>query len=221
MKSSSNIREVIAFLQQLQVHNDRAWFKAHKDEYEAVRKPWEADMERLISLVSQFDGNVRGLDLKGCVYRIYRDIRFSHDKSPYKNYFSGVLGKGGRHTVMSGSYVHFQPDNIMLGGGVWWPQKPILDKLRALIDAEPDEFLKIVTAPEFTSRFHWESDALKTMPKDYPREHPLSQYLKMKEYIVMMRPGLDYFDCDDWVERMAADLHHLQPLHDFLNYVFE
>ena len=183
MKSSSNIREVIAFLQQLQVHNDRAWFKAHKDEYEAVRKPWEADMERLISLVSQFDGNVRGLDLKGCV--------------------------------------HFQPDNIMLGGGVWWPQKPILDKLRALIDAEPDEFLKIVTAPEFTSRFHWESDALKTMPKDYPREHPLSQYLKMKEYIVMMRPGLDYFDCDDWVERVAADLHHLQPLHDFLNYVFE
>ena len=221
MKSASNIRDILAFLRQLQAHNDRPWFKAHKAEFDAVRQPWEQDMERLIGLVADYDENVRGLGVKDCVYRIYRDIRFSHDKSPYKNYFSGVLGKGGRHTIMSGYYVHFQPDMLMMGGGVWWPAKDILARLRNLIDAEPEEFLKIVEHPDITSRYRWECDTLKTMPKDWPKDHPLAQYLKMKEYILMMRPDEGYFDCDDWVERVAEDLRPLKPLHDFLNYVFD
>lgn len=221
MNSSSNIKEILAFLRQLQAHNDRVWFKAHKEEYDALRQPWEQDMERLISLVSEFDEGSRGLQVKDCVYRIYRDIRFSHDKSPYKNYFSGVIGKGGRHTVVSCYYVHFQPDQIMLGGGLWWPPKDVLTRVRNLIDAEPEEFLKIVENPEFTSRYQWESDTLKKVPREYSADHPLAQYLKMKEFILMMKPDEDYFECDDWVKRVADDLRPLQPLHDFLNYVFE
>ena len=221
MKSASNIKEILAFLRQLQVNNDRPWFKEHKDEYDALRKPWEQDMERLIGRVADYDDNVRGLAVKDCVFRIYRDVRFSHDKSPYKNYFSGVLGKGGRHTVTSCYYAHFQPDNIMLCGGIWWPQRDILARLRGLIDAEPDEFLKIVNNPDITSRYHWQSDTLKTRPRDYPNDHPLAQYIKMKEYILVMNPAEDYFDCDDWVERVADDLRPLKPLHDFLNYVFD
>ena len=135
MKSASNIKEVLAFLRQLQANNDRTWFKAHKDEFDALRKPWEQDMERLIGMVADYDDNVRGLAVKDCVFRIYRDTRFSNDKSPYKNYFSGVIGKGGRHTVVSCYYVHFQPDQLMMGGGIWWPEKDILARLRSLIDA--------------------------------------------------------------------------------------
>ena len=215
------MKQVLAFLRQLEMNNDRSWFKSHKDEFDALRAPWEQDMERLIGLVGEYDENVRGLAVKDCVYRIYRDIRFSKNKAPYKNYFSGVLGRGGRHTVMSGYYVHFQPGNVMLGGGIWWPEKPILNKLRALIDAEPEEFLKIVNGRDITSRYHWECDTLKTMPKDYPRDHPMADYSKMKEYILMMKPAEDYLDCDDWVERIAADLRPLKPLHDYLNYVFD
>lgn len=221
MKSASDIRQVLAFLRRLEQNNDRIWFKAHKDEFDAVRKPWEQDMERLIGMVGEYDENVRGLALKDCIYRIYRDIRFSKDKSPYKNYFSGVLGRGGRHTVMSSYYVHFQPGLLMLGGGVWWPEKPILQRLRALIDAEPEEFTAIIENSDITSRFNWESDTLKSMPKDYPKEHPMAKFLKMKEYLLIKRPDENYFDCDDWVERVAEDLRPLKPFHDFMNYVFD
>ena len=221
MKSQSDIREVLAFLRELAANNDRTWFKANKDRYDALRGPWERDMERLIALVAQFDDNVRGLALKDSVYRIYRDIRFSNDKSPYKRYFSGVLGKGGRHTIISSYYVHFEPDNLMLGGGVWWPEKTILEQLRLLIDAEPEEFLKIVRNREFTRRYSWECATLKKMPAGFDPQSPVADFLKMKEYIVMMRPDESYFDCEDWVERVAADLKPMKPLHDFLNYVFD
>ena len=92
MRSASNIPEVLAFLRQLAINNDRTWFKARKTEFDALRGAWEQDMERLIALVAEYYPDVRGLGIKECVYRIYRDIRFSHDKSPYKTYFSGVIG---------------------------------------------------------------------------------------------------------------------------------
>ena len=221
MKSASNISEILAFLRQLAVNNDRTWFKTHKDMYDALRCPWEQDMERLIARIAEYFPDVRGLAVKDCVYRIYRDIRFSHDKSPYKTYFSGVIGRGGRHTVQSGYYVHIGVDELMLCGGIWWPEKGILDQLRGLIDAEPEEFLAIVNHPDIASRYQWMSQSLKSVPKGYPKDHPLAQYLKMKEYLMVMRVDEHYFDCEDWVEKVACDLQPLKPLHDFLNYVFE
>ena len=157
MKSSSNIRQIMEFLRQLAVNNDRTWFKARKAQYDALRSPWEQDMERLIGLVANYDSQARGLSVKDSVFRIYRDIRFSHDKSPYKTYFSGVIGRGGRHAVQSCYYVHMGVQEMMLCGGIWWPEKAVLDQLRGLIDAEPQEFLDIVTSPAITSRYQWMS----------------------------------------------------------------
>ena len=221
MASASNINDVLAFLRQLAINNDRNWFKANKDRYDALRASWEQDMERLISLVADYDPQARGLTVKDSVYRIYRDIRFSRDKRPYKDYFSGVIGKGGRHTVQSCYYVHFGVQEMMLCGGIWWPEKPILEQLRGLIDAESDEFLAIINDPAITSRYQWMSRSLKTIPKGYPKDHPLARYLKMKEYLLVKHVDDEYFDCNDWVERVASDLQPLKPLNDFLNYVFE
>ena len=221
MKSASNIREILAFLRQLAINNDRTWFKARKDQFDALRGPWEQDMQRLIGLVADFDPQARGLNVKDSVYRIYRDTRFSHDKRPYKNYFSGVIGRGGRHTVQSCYYVHFGVEDLMLCGGIWWPEKQIIDQLRGLIDAEPEEFLSIINKPDLTSRYQWISRSLKMIPKGYSKDHPMGRFLKMKEYLLVKNLDESYFECDDWVEHVAGDVQPLKPLNDFLNYVFE
>ena len=150
MKSASNIREILAFLRQLAINNDRTWFKARKDQFDALRGPWEQDMQRRIGLVADFDPQARGL-----------------------------------------------------------------------IDAEPEEFLSIINNPEITSRYQWISRSLKMIPKGYPKDHPMGRFLKMKEYLLVKNLDESYFDCDDWVERVADDLQPLKPLNDFLNYVFE
>lgn len=223
MKSKSNISEILAFLRLLAANNDRTWFKAHKEQlFDPLRGAWEQDIERLIAVMANWEEKARGLDVKQAVYRIYRDIRFSPDKRPYKQYFSAVIGRGGRHCVSSGYYLHFEPDHLMLCGGVWWPAKDKLDALRRLIDAEPEEFTRLVTDERLTQRgFAFEGDALKNVPKDFPRNHPLGEYLKRKEYILVKHVDEDYFNCDDWVQQVNDDLRVLKPLHDFLDYVYD
>jgi len=221
MKTSCDIHQLLQFLAELAAHNERPWFKAHKDRWDALRLAWEQDIQRLITLVAEYDPQARGLTVRDAAYRIYRDIRFSPDKSPYKTWTGAVIGRGGRHAIQSCYYVHFQPDHLMLGGGIWWPATDILQRLRRLIDAEPDEWLAIVNHPDITRHFRWECNTLKTMPRGYDRDHPLAEFIKMKEYILVRPLDESYFDCDDWVQRMADDLRPLKPMHDFLNYVFE
>ena len=223
MKSQCRIKDVLDFLRLLGANNDRAWFKQHKEElYDPLRKAWESDVERLISMMAQWDEKARGLDVKNAVYRIYRDIRFSHDKRPYKQYFSAVIGRGGRHCVSSGYYIHFEPDHLMLCGGVWWPAKDKLDALRRLIDAEPEEFTKLINDKQLkASGFHFEGETLKNVPKEYPKDHPLGEFLKRKEYILVKHVDEDYYDCDDWVQRVNDDFSVLKPIHDFLDYVYD
>ena len=221
MKCNSNIKDINGFLTLLAANNDRTWFKARKDEFDALRKPWEQDMQRLIDTVAQWDDSCRGLTARDAVFRIYRDTRFSHNKLPYKTYFSGVVGPRGRHAVKACSYLHIEPGNNMVAGGMWWPERPVLQQLRSLIDAEAEEFLKIVEHPDVAGNFQWESDSLKKIPAGYPKDHPMARFLKMKEFIMVKRVSDDYFDCDDWVDRVAQDFKRLQPLYDFLNYVFD
>ena len=164
---------------------------------------------------------MHGLNVADAVYRIYRDIRFSPDKSPYKTYFSACFGRGGRRCQSFAHYVHLQPGHSMVGGGVWLPAKDKLCAMRNLIDAEQEEFTKIITNPEFKSRFSFESESLKRVPRDFPADHPLGKYLKMKEFLVVMHVDQDYFGTPDWPEKASRDLSALKPLKDFLDYVYD
>ena len=222
MTSNSNVRDILAFLRELAANNDRAWFKARKDDFDKrIRLPWIADIERLIAIMSEWEPKAVGLDVKQSVYRIYRDTRFSPDKTPYKNHFGAVIGRGGRHCVSSGYYIHLEPEHCMLCGGVWWPERDKLEALRRLIDAESEEFARLVSDPALTSRFIVEDNRLKKVPREFPQDHPMAEWLKQKAYIFVKHLNENYFDCDDWVARVNNDLRPLKPVHDFLDYVYD
>lgn len=214
------MRDTYRFLREVAVNNNREWFNAHKEEYLVLRKAWESDIARLISLMSESYPDLRGLQVKDCAYRIYRDIRFSSDKSPYKTYFSAVLGKRGRKCVQAGCYLHMEPGNSALHAGIWWPEKDILSRLRSEIDANADEFKAILENPDFSSRFCFYGDKLKVVPRGYSKDSPNAELLKMKEYLCKKEVDDDYFFSDDWVEKVAEDFRYVKEFNTFLNYIF-
>ncbi len=221
--TESDVSAILGFLRQLGANNDRSWFKARKGEFDALRNPWLRDIERLISLMSRWDEKARGLTVQQSVYRIYRDTRFSRYKEPYKTHFAAVIGRGGRHCVSSGYYLHLEPGKSMLCGGVWWPERDKLQAMRRLIDAEPEEFTRLINAPELTTHYSFEdfdNGSLKRVPREFAPDHPLAKYLKMRSYILVKRVPDDYFT-GDWVTKVDADFRPLKPLHDFLDYVYD
>ena len=171
--------------------------------------------------MAEYDNTLKGVDAKDCVYRIYRDIRFSPNKLPYKTYFSAVIAQGGRKTLKGCCYLHLQPGECGLHGGIWCPEMPLLTRLRHEVEDNIDEFLGIIGDKEFASRYKLSGDSLKTMPKGFDRNSPYGEYIKMKEYLVSMPVADNYFNGDDWVERTAEDFRYIKPFNDFLNYVFE
>lgn len=213
--------QMFDFLRRLAANNNRDWFHANKAEFDELRAMWIADIQRLIDRMAEYDNELRGVNAKDCVYRIYRDIRFSPNKLPYKTHLGAVLARAGRKSPKSCYYIHFEPGNSGLHGGIWCPETPLLNRLRHEIDDNIEEFLGIVEADDFKSRYTFESDTLKMMPKGFPKDLPHAKYIKMKEYLVTMPKPDDYFTLSNWTDKAANDFKAMKPMHDFLNYVFD
>lgn len=213
---------MLQFIALLRRNNNREWFADHKTEYEEIRNECFEEIDKLINLISTFDSNLAGLEARECTYRIYRDIRFSPDKSPYKTHFGIVLGKGGKKCKEGAYYLHIEPGNCALYGGVWFPEQPILTMLRHDIEDNIDEFLGIMANPEFKAKFpQLVGDSLKTMPKGFPKDSKYGEILKKKEFMVMESIPDGYFSQKNWQEGVAADVKLIKPFVDFLNYTFE
>ena len=209
------------FLNKLAINNNREWFHHNKGEFDELRALWINDIQRLISLMSKYDDTLNGVDAKDCVYRIYRDIRFSPNKLPYKTYFSAVIAQGGRKTLKGCCYLHVQPGESGLHGGIWCPEMPLLTRLRHEVEDNIDEFMTIINDVGFKERYRLVGDSLKSMPKGFDKNSPYGEYIKKKEYLVSMPVRDDYFLDENWVERVANDFKFIKPFNDFLNYVFE
>ena len=218
----TGISRMLKFLAELRDNNNREWFAAVKPEYELIRKECYKEIDKLINLISAFDERLVGVEARECVYRIYRDILFSADKSPYKTYFGIVLGKGGRKCWDAAYYLHIEPGGCALYGGVWFPEQPVLTRLRHDIDDNIDEFLEILDNPLLKAKFGGlTGDSLKTMPKGFPKDCPHGDIIKMKEYLLMESFPDSYFDREDWQDGIASGVKLLKPFIDFLNYTFE
>lgn len=175
--------ETLGFLTEIVDNNNREWFALNKDRYEVAKADVISFIDELIPVLAAIDPSFP-LETQGkkCLMRIYRDIRFSKNKNPYKNnYGISLTVKGSRGPEY---YLHLQPGNSFFAAGYWMPEAPDLKNIREEIDYNTSEFLDIINAKSFSSMFALsKEDTLKKAPKGYDPEHPQIDLLKLKSFI--------------------------------------
>jgi len=177
------MKSVLSFLKKLKKNNNREWFKANKSEFDAAREDFIDLTGRFINGISRFDPEMAGTNAEDCIFRIYRDIRFSKDKTPYKIAFGASMQPGGRTCGIPGYYVNISPGNCFLAGGAYMPPAPELRKIRNRIAGDLKGFRKIVNAKKFKEYFgEISGEQLKTAPKGFPKDHEAIQYLRYKGF---------------------------------------
>jgi uncharacterized protein (TIGR02453 family) len=175
------------FLKELVENNNREWFQVNKERYDKARENVIELTTDIIGKLHQIDPGVNAdLDPKKCVMRIYRDIRFSKNKTPYKNNFGISLPASGTKLGGAEYYLHIQPGKSFIAGGYWMPEAEHLKAIRQEIDYNADDLKKIIDAPHFIKLFgeFRKQDQLKTVPRDYSAENPNIDLLKLKSFIV-------------------------------------
>lgn len=211
------MEKVIQFLRDLASHNNREWFNDNKKRYEESRDKVLFLTEVLINEIRKFDREIPALDPKDCMFRIYRDVRFSKDKSPYKTQFGSYIAKGGRKSILPGYYIHIEPDGSFAGGGIYMPPSDVLAAIRSHIAEQGTEFKTIISDPDFIKYFpSLYNDKLKTAPKNFPQDHEFIQYLSYKSYVFSAPVNNDLFSNDKYIDFIVQAFRQLHKLNLFL-----
>jgi uncharacterized protein (TIGR02453 family) len=212
--------EGIDFLKQLKRNNNRPWFEKHREEYESYVK---LPMQSLIAaLQPHFQRFAPEFDLnpKRSLFRVYRDIRFSSDKTPYKTHVAAHFVVRGKPKGVEGLgyYLHIEPGEVFLGGGIYMPDGGQLKNIRHSIDANANGFLSILRNKKFISVFKkLEGEKLKRIPKGYDPDHPMAEWLKQKQIFVGVEWQEAKCNREEFVGEIAAVCEAAAPLVRFLN----
>ena len=218
MPSITNLEPSLRFLDELSQHNDKAWFDKHRPAYEAARAAFEHFVDALIDEFRTSDA-LEGLAAKDCIARIYRDVRFAKDKSPYKTNLAAMIAPGGWKTTALGYYVSVGPQGqSLVAGGLYDPTPEQLQRFRQAIDRDAAAFKQITGAKDFVAAFGAVAgDRLKTAPKGYDREHPEIGLLQLKQITALHRFSEPEVLADDFAERVVIACRALRPFLDYLN----
>jgi uncharacterized protein (TIGR02453 family) len=208
----------MTFLAKLRKNNHKEWFDANRETYEALRIDWVNFVQRIISQSKYFDSDIKHLEAKNCIFRINRDIRFSKDKSPYKTNFGAWMNKGGKKAENAGYYLHLEPTNCFLAGGVYMPSPAQLQSIRQEIDYNYPRLLKILKDKEFVKNFGGlGGDKLTQVPKGYDKENPAMEYLKHKSFIMYHRIDEKLLKNKNFDKYIVGVYKAMKPMIDFLN----
>ena len=219
METISN--ETFQFLTDLKENNDHAWFKANKSRYEIAKKEFEQFIDALLGQIEQFDPSIGHHKAKDCIFRIYRDVRFSKDKSPYKIHFGAHITSAAKRSEIhsrAGYYIHIGPGESMLAGGAYLPKGPWLKAIRQEIVYETADFKKILNSKSFKKYFgEMEGEKLKTAPRDYPKDHPEIALLRHKSFLASHRCTDEQVTSEDFLTHCGKVFKALYPFDQFLN----
>ncbi len=209
------------FLKSLKKNNNREWFEANKKEFLSAKAEFETFVDALIMKIGKHDPSVADKQAKNCIFRIYRDVRFSKDKSPYKNHFGAYITSAQSKSEVSskaGYYIHLEPGGAFLAGGAYTPEAPWLKAIRQEIDYNTAEFKKILNSASFKKYFgKMEGEQLVNAPKEYPKDHPEIGLLKHKSFLAVHQLDDKMLTSEQFLNHAAAAFKAMQPFNQFLN----
>jgi len=211
----------LKFLKDLKKNNNKPWFDAHRKEYEETKTDFANFIQQVIDKHAKNDPTIKLLVAKDCMFRINRDIRFSKDKTPYKTNIGAYINRGGKKSLFGGYYFHCEPGQSFVGGGLWMPMPPELNKVRQEIDYNFPTFKKIVISKKFKAVYgDLSRDAeyvLSRVPKGYEPTNPAAEYLKMKSFVSTTSLKDEDLTSKNLVKKTVASFEALQPLIEFVN----
>ena len=206
------------FLKSIQKNNNKVWFDKNKPAYLSAKEDVGALVDEVIAELVKIDKTLAGLSSKDCVFRIYRDVRFSKDKRPYKTNLKASINAGGKKVMVPGYYLHLEPGKSFLAGGLWMPPGEELKKIRQEIDYNGKDINKIISNPAFKKYYGTfdQSYKLKTTPKGYAKDHKDIEILKLTSFIVW-HPFKDTEVLNkSFVKEIGKGAKIMKPMLDFL-----
>lgn len=212
-----SLQFTLDFLTDLAKHNKKEWMDDNKKRYNEA-KGYVIDLVAdVIEKASAFDKSLAGLEPKKTLFRINRDIRFSKNKDPYKTNFGAAIVEGGRKSGNPGYYLHIMPGNNFVGGGLYQPEAPILQKIRQEIDYNGKKLRSLIENKNFKMIYAEPyGDRLKTAPKGYPKDHPDLDLLQLKNYVFMNQVDDKEVIADAFPETIVGAYKTLHPFNQFL-----
>ncbi len=213
-----DLKKVFDFLIALKFNNNRVWFKGNQKDYKEAKTKFEHFIDLLIAGISGVDSNIGVLSAKDCMFRIHRDVRFSKNKEPYKVNFGASIAKGGRKSHFAGYYIHFEPDNSFIGGGIYQPDSKTLKLIRTSIFNNVDKYKSVINDKHFKEFFpEIYGDKLKTAPRGFPKDFPDIDLLNNKHYAVIHPVDNSFWFRDDLIENILDIIKAQYKFNQFLN----
>ncbi len=211
-------KETLNFLSALAINNNREWFNENKPLYLKAKENVEIVVNEVIAGVAQFDQSIERLEAKNCMFRIYKDTRFSKDKTPYKtNIGASLVEKGPKTLNHAGYYIHIQPGQSFLAGGVYMTEPQNLKAIRSAISQNKDTFLKILNKKTFRDHLELRGDRLVKVSQGFDKNDPMADYLKFKQFTVF-HPLSDAEVLDGgFVAHCINICKEIYPFNQFLN----
>jgi uncharacterized protein (TIGR02453 family) len=209
------VRALVEFLSGLEQNNNRPYFVWHKPAYDVLREEFEALTADLIARVAKFDRDLGPVDAKKALFRIYRDTRFSKDKTPYKTHFSAAIRERAKKGLEPGYYFHIDHRGVLLaGGGIYNPDPPILARIRRHIARHPAALTRVLREPRFHKTYGGLSDeeALARAPKGFAPDLPHIDAIKLKHYFALIEVDIGKRPPKDLARSIAGYFRDVLPL---------
>ena len=204
--------DIFSFFKKLEKNNNREWFQQHKPEFKALETTVKQFGEALKDQLNQHDSIDRFK-----LFRVYRDVRFSKDKTPYKTHF-GLTWHRTKPEYRGGYYLHLKPNDIFLACGFWDPNPADLKRIRQEIDMDADEYRDIINEPNFKRIWgELQGDSVKTAPKGYAKDHPNIDLLRYKQHIFMLRYTEEDVAAANFLDRLDTALQAVRPFVDYMS----